>query len=448
MQTDECAETQSFSSFLKEQYLLQPHDLLKEFRNRAWDHFLELGLPERNQEAFQYVPIKQLYQQSWSVSRADPVQEQSIATSIYPECQNSCLVFVNGVYRLDLSNLSALPKQVVVLPLDQAAASYSAFIQSRLAKGIKEETDPFATLNGALYQNGVFIFVPSKIEVPCPIQCIHYVNSDPDLLKMVSPRVHLFVGSHAKLQWIGSSQTAVQSPVFINSVLDVILEEGSSLHVTSDLTIHPEAWQFDAFRATLKRDSRLESISLTNGSKTVRQDYRISLLGEGSAADIKGIWTLSDQNQAHVHALIDHRAPHCESMQLFKGIVADRSRSSFEGKIQVQPIAQQTKAYQLNNNIILGSHALAHCKPNLEIFADDVKASHGATVAKIDPAQLFYLQSRGLSEQRAKSLLLLGFCKEILDQIPHAVMRDEKRTFVESYFKDDALHGIRSVKNP
>lgn len=434
MQTDERSQKHTFSSYLKEQYLSMAHDQMKGFRDRAWDHFLELGLPERKQEAFQYVPLRQLYQHNWVNAPKGILEERDL--SIYPECKQSYLVFVNGEYRPDLSNLTALPRQVVVLPLDQAMTTYASFLQSRLAKGLKEELDPFSALNGALHLKGVFVFVPPKIEVQCPLQCVHLVTPNEEGLALISPRVHVLVGSHAKLQWITTHGSTSSHPVLLNAMTDVALEEEASFHMTHVSCPHPEAWQFDAFRATLKRNSRLQSISFTSGAKTVREDYRVSLIGEGSTADLKGVWMLSERNQAHVHVAMDHGAPHTESMQHFKGIAGDAGQSSFEGKIHVHPIAQKTQAYQLNNNIILGHRAIANCKPNLEIFADDVKASHGATIARLDLAQLFYIQSRGLSEEQAKGLLILGFCKEVLDQIPHPSIREETIAYAEAYFKD------------
>ena len=163
------------------------------------------------------------------------------------------------------------------------------------------------------------------------------------------------------------------------------------------------------------------------------------LNGENSEADLKGLWILREHQHAHAHILIEHMAPRTRSMQLFKGVLLDASQSSFEGKIMVQREAQKTEAYQLNNNLILGKAAIAHSKPNLEIFADDVKASHGATVSRPDDAQLLYLKSRGILEETAQQLLMTGFYKEILDQIPYNGLRD--KLIVESaMFKKEVVH--------
>jgi Fe-S cluster assembly protein SufD len=143
----------------------------------------------------------------------------------------------------------------------------------------------------------------------------------------------------------------------------------------------------------------------------------VQLAEENSSVSLQGLSMLTDQRQAHMHALIDHAAPHCESRQHFKSALAGQSQSSFEGKIFVRPIAQKTMAYQLNNNLILSDQARSNSKPNLEIFADDVKASHGSTVTQLSQEELFYLRSRGLPKEEAKSLLTHGFCKELIDAL-------------------------------
>jgi Fe-S cluster assembly protein SufD len=151
---------------------------------------------------------------------------------------------------------------------------------------------------------------------------------------------------------------------------------------------------------------------------TTRHDYRVAMSGENSEALLHGLLTLKDRREAHNNILIDHQAPHCRSNQLFKGVLSDVSRSSFEGKILVRQEAQKTEAFQLNNNLLLSERANADSKPNLEIFADDVKASHGATIGQLNAEHLFYLKTRGLRDIEAKKLLVNGFCREILDLIP------------------------------
>ena len=208
-----------------------------------------------------------------------------------------------------------------------------------------------------------------------------------------------------------------------NDFLDVFLEEKASFsHVFSNE--NPcSSWGFSSFRATLKKESRLNSSFITFGSPGFRRDYFISLVGEGSEAHLKGLTVLGDRAQSHVNIHMDHSAPSCLSRQLFKNVLAAQSISSFTGKIYVSRAAQKTEAYQLNKNLLLSDQATANTKPNLEIFADDVKASHGATVSQLDEEQIFYLRTRGVSLPTARSLLTIGFCQEILDMVEIASLR-------------------------
>jgi Fe-S cluster assembly protein SufD len=163
---------------------------------------------------------------------------------------------------------------------------------------------------------------------------------------------------------------------------------------------------------------------LLDGSKATRHDIAVQCNGEGASATLKGLWMLKNSERAHIHSLVEHNAPHTQSSQLFKGILRDASQSSFNGKIYVHPIAQKTQSYQLSKHLLLGDAAVAHTEPNLEIGADDVKASHGATIARPDEAQLFYLKSRGVDEEAAKQLLVHGFYQEILSEVPYTQIKE------------------------
>lgn len=395
-----------FHATLKRVYdQVRSGDPLKGLREKAWDHFLELGLPEKNQEAFQYVSLRSLYDLP-----LNPPAARELKAANTP----STLVFVNGYYSPELSNLKGLPKQVVILPILEAMRSYGTFLQNRWSKLLREETDPFASLNLALHPKGVFVYIPPKCVVPTPIQCLNIVEGENIF---AHARVQIFVGSKAQLKWLQTSRSSGWS----NNVLDLALEEGAEFtHVGASSTDG-----FEAFRATLKQDSKLTSLSVMGRAHMQRQSFRLALLGENASALLQGISLLKESEQSHVHVVMEHVAPLCQSMQKFKGVLAGNSQTSFEGKILVRKDAQKTEAYQLNNNLLLGEYAIANSKPNLEIFADDVKASHGATVAQLEEEALFYLRSRGLSLEKAKALLLQGFCREILDQIPYPELRDE-----------------------
>lgn len=407
--------------------------LQRAIRLKAWEQFLAQGLPDKKFTGYQYFPFTHFYQESYELAGLPRIPKETIQSLVHHDCKRSYIAFVNGQFCLELSNVTALPEGVVVLRLKDALQTYGNFLQMRFSRTMKEEADPFATLNIALIQMGLFIYVPPKVVVDTPLQCIHLISDDRAV--HFNPRIHFFLGRESKLQWIYDHSCLKDFEYFSNGVVDIALEEGAIFEQFGLLNPCPNGWCFEATRATLKRDSVFKSLTCTTGTKSVRQDFRVSLLGENASCDLKGIAMLSQNRQSHVNVLIEHAAPHCTSNQLFKNILNDASRSSFEGKIYVHSKAQKTAAYQLNNNLLLSDKAVANSKPNLEIFADDVKASHGATVTQLDPAHMLYLKTRGIDPEVAKLLLISGFCIDILGEISFAPLRERMYRLMEKYLK-------------
>lgn len=409
------------------------NDPLEKVRQKAWQYFLSLGLPSRKNEVYRYIKLRHLFSLPFCLPNEKMVSSEEIQSWIYPECCNSHLIFVNGQFAPQLSNLTALPAKVVVSSLQEATQTYGTFLNNYWTKSLKEETDPFAALNGALHGQGAFLFLPPKSVVEVPIQILHVIDQD-EQIQMLTPRLQIFVGSHSDVRLIGTQKNLGSSPYFVNQVSEFVVDEAAHVHYTQVLCDeHPLSWHLDAVRATLKRDSTFKTVCVTEGGATVRSDYRIALTGENSEALLNGVCMLSDKRESHTHIFMEHQAPNCRSYQLFKSVLNDFSRSSFEGKIMVRQAAQKTEAFQLNNNLILNDHAHADSKPNLEIFADDVKASHGATIGQLDGDQLFYMKTRGFSDATAKNLLIYGFCEQVIEMIPLASLREEISAKVRSY---------------
>jgi len=407
-------------------------DALERLRHKAWDVYTELKLPHTHTEVYRYIKLRQLFAQPYQLPVENSSTRLEFSSAILPECQDSCLVFINGYFVPHLSRTENIPERVVVLTLQEAIRTYHTFLNNQWTQALKEETDPFVALNGALHQTGAFLYLPPKTTLETPIQILHIIDHEQQQLLM--PRLQVFVGAQSNLQLITTQMHQKETNYFINHVTDLTIEEGSHVHVTQLFCDeHPQSWHLDALRATLKRDSTLKTVCVTEGSATVRTDYRVNLAGENAEALLNGVWMLAEKREAHTHVLIDHQAPYCRSFQLFKGVLNDFSRSSFEGKIMVRRPAQKTEAFQLNNNLLLSDHAQANSKPNLEIFADDVKASHGATIGQLDAEQLFYMKTRGFSDEASKNLLVYGFCEQVIEQIPILSMRQNIAERARSY---------------
>lgn len=406
------------------------HQIIKD---KAWQRLREIGLPTRHSEAFQYIRTRSLYSRSFEFSFYADIDPETLQPFILPECSQSVLVLINGHYQPDLSRLSALPKKLIVLPLQEAYRTYGSFLNNQWNKFLKEESDPFSLINGALYQDGLFLYAPPKTVLNVPIQILQ-ITAAQEVPIFSTPRLQGFIGSQSQVDLISTHAYLSEQETLLNFSMDFSLDDDSHLRfIQMPFNQSKDSWHFDSFRANLKRNCVLKTVLATEGLSSQRYDYRISLAGENAEADLNGIWLLSENNEAHAHVLIDHQAPHCRSMQLFKGVLNDSSHSSFEGKILVQQAAQKTEAFQLNNNLLLSDKARAESKPNLEIFADDVKASHGATVGQLDKEQLFYLKTRGYSENAAKNLLVYGYCKEIFDLVPLTSIRNEIHNRAKKY---------------
>lgn len=414
--TEHQSEIETFQKCLWNLYgQLKKDDALSKIRAKAWELFIKDGVPDRNNDVYRYIRLRNFYAHGYVLP--PNTFETPAQLPILPECSESALVYINGMFCPHLSRTKNLPNRVIIAPISEALNTYGSFLNNQWARTLKEEADPFARLNLALQQEGAFLYLPPKSIIEHPIQILHLIDAK-SAPYFMNPRLQVFVGSQSQLSLINTWHTISGKAFGINCVTDLAIEENSHVKFNQLARDLPETlWQFDALRSQLKRDSTLKSVCVTNGSATIRHDYRVALTGEGSEASLNGLLDLKEKKEAHVHILMDHQAPNCRSMQLFKSVLDDSSRSSFEGKIYVHQAAQKTEAFQLNNNLLLSDQAHADSKPNLEIFADDVKASHGATIGQLDKEQIFYMKTRGFSEQQAIHILVKGFCKEITDMI-------------------------------
>jgi len=312
----------------------------------------------------------------------------------------SGLVFVDGFFRPELS---VVPDGLVCMPVEKALSSYGVFLHNRWNKQLPE-TDLYTAANLA-FSRGAFVYVPPSVRASLRIVHVHTGAN------LASPRLQLTVGKNSVLNLVQVDNG------LSNGVIDAALEAGSRLEL-----LDSSATTF-SLTATLKQDSELKALHTTRGGS--RFSAKVQLLEENSSALVRALGILDGNSTAEVHTLIEHIAPHCRSRQHIKTALHGTSRSRFEGKILVRPEAQKTEAYQLNNNLLLSDTAIARTQPNLEIFADDVKASHGATVAQLQDEELFYLRSRGLKSEEAKRLLTEGFCRELIDEVHDDALRQQ-----------------------
>lgn len=391
------------------------------YRKKSFERFETLPFPESLKP----------FQGLQAAPKTEITPALDISPFVYPECQGSLLVFVNGAFAPELSDTSLLPASAILLPLTLAEKQYGTFFKQHFKEVINSEQNSLSLLNLALHKEGCFLYIPPKEILKKPIFCLHLLTEP----RYAFPRIHLSLGAESHAKVILSTKILSREAPLSHMHLDLSLERNASCHITELLTGEYSGMLSQTFRARLKKDSTLTSVCVTKGAEqTAYQDYHVTLLEEGTSATLQGLSLLGKHKKADIRVLLEHLAPHTHSMQHFKGLLQSLSKSKFQGKIKVAKEAQKTESYQLNNHLILGPNAFASSDPTLEIFADDVKASHGATIAEIDPKQLLYLKTRGIDESLGKQLLIQGFCGEITTKIPHLFL-------VKDLLNDPFFHG-------
>lgn len=392
----------------------------KGFRARAWERFCEIEWTHEKAEHFRRFPLRKIYEENFKLPVQKRIASQEWASEIIPESgEDNLILFVDGVFQKEYSKAP-----VKLLTLSEAEEKFALFLNHRLLILLQQESDPFSLLNMALSQEGLFLYLPPDTHLEKPLQIHHHITSEESL---ISPRIHLLVGKNSDAT-CSLTQSSASSHSWVNGGVDILMDEKSSLKMVFMGEKKGALLHTTTTYAHLKKNSRLEMVQVGGGAeggkRSVRHHFHASLAASSHFA-LSGINFLKGREQSHIHTHIEHQGEGAYSLQKFKTILQEQSLANFDGKIYIKKEAMQSQAYQLNNSLLLSDHARVYSQPRLEIFADDVKASHGATVGKIDPEELFYLLSRGIPLEAAKALLMEGFAKEVLDLIPIPSLRNK-----------------------
>ena len=387
----------------------KPSSTLSTIHESALRRFEVLGFPNSKHEMYTYVNTKKLAATEFAISNSS-AKIDSIEKHIYSGCENSCLIFVNGVLDRSLSRLQAIESSVKISSLEEKGDT------DTLLTSLENENDVFACLANAFCADVTVVEISDKGQVAVPIQVLIISTGDTSRPKMHSPRLLWKVGKLAEVKVI-EKFVGMQEGYFTNLVQDWKVAEGAGVVLTQVQSDPFGAWNFHKTRVHLKRNARFNSANSYSGSVLVHSHFEVRLEEEGAEVTLNGVSVLKGKEQVHSFIRIHHEAPQCASHQHFKNVINDAGRSSFDGTVIVNEGAQLTNANQLINNLMLSDDCHADNKPNLMIFADDVKCAHGATIGQIDEAQLFYLQTRGLSKKFAKELLTRSFAESIVQTI-------------------------------
>ena len=326
------------------------------------------------------------------------------------------LVFVDGHFRQALSSAHANVDGPLVGSLAEAIQADDGLVREHLARYAAVEDDGFTAINTAFLRDGAFVYVPDNSSLPSTLHLV-FASAQGELPTVSHPRTLVVAGRHARLTVVESYVGLTGGPYFTNAVTEIVAADGAEIEHYRYLAESPDAFHIGTTRVSLGRDSTFNSTSIARGARLARNDLNVLLDAPGSACNLYGLYVTSGTQHIDNHIDVDHARPHTTSDQLFKGILTGNSRAVFSGRVVIRPDAQKSYAKQADKNLMLSDGAKVNTKPSMEIFADDVKAMHGATAGAVAQDALFYMRSRGLDLETARSLLIYGFASEIIDKI-------------------------------
>lgn len=401
-------------------------DVLRAFRLRAFSRFEAMGFPNRRNESWKRVNLRPLLNEAFQPNtRAVSIGAEELQTHLPEPDANETqagepvvrLVFINGRFDRALSDLALLPPEVAADSIREVMARDPERVVSRLDAMLAEETDVFAILNMALFEDGLFLHVPEETRVEPLIQVVH-ITAGGGGPCAAYPHHCVILDSHAEARLMLTHIDLSSESVYFNGVVQGFsLAEGAKAECVLVFEEGETGWNLSASRASLAKNSRLELHTVTLGGAVIRHSIHTGLLDDHAEVCLNGLDVLCGKTNVHHATVTEHAAPNCVSAQFYKGILEDESVSEFNGKVIVAKGADGTDSQQLNKNLLLSENARVWTRPQLQIGADDVKCAHGATVGQLEKEQLFYLASRGLEPELAKALLIYGFAEEIIARI-------------------------------
>jgi len=410
----------------------EPEALL-DLREKAFEQFKRLGFPSTKVEDWKYTNLTPFLREEFE-TEPDEISlpgNDVIAKENIPSLDSYRVVLVNGKYQPDLSDI--IPNgNVSVLPL-LAAVDQPAFA-AHFGKYIDLSINHFAALNTALFRDGLFLEIKSKTIVDKPLHIIHISTGEGNLF--IQPR-HLFViGAHTEVSIIESYKNLNEANVFINNVSEIVIGENAQVQHYNIQTGKKNARYIHHTEVQQRASSLYNNYKASfPGTSLLRNNLNVALDGSNIESHLYGLYLSGGHQLVDNHTIVDHKKPHCQSNELYKGVMQDEAVGIFNGKIFVRKDAQKTNAFQKNNNLMLSKKAIVDSKPQLEIFADDVKCSHGSTIGQFNDEALFYLKSRGIGDDKARALLVHAFAFDVTEKFPIPQVKSYINQLIEAGLK-------------
>jgi Fe-S cluster assembly protein SufD len=398
-------------------------DWLHDARRRALAEFKAQGFPSLRKEEWRFTRTRPIAEREFGmVERYTPngVSAEALTRLTFDDASCHRIVVADGHFARDLSRLEELPAGVRVTSLREAIARDAALVERHLGRCADPAANPFVALNTAFLNDGVFVHVADGVELDTPVHVAFVSRAEGTVSH---PRALIVAGRGARVSVV-ESYAGTGADYWTNAVTEIVCGENASVTHCRIQREVDGAFHVASQQAQLASNSRFSTENVSLGGTLARNDIGAVLGGEGIDARLDGLYLADGRGHAENHTFIRHAQPHCHSFELYKGILGGKARGVFNGKIHVDPGAQKTDAKQENNCILLSDDARINTNPQLEIFADDVKCTHGATVGQLDEMAVFYMRSRGVPHARARSILVYAFAAEVLERIAVEAVRE------------------------
>ena len=405
------------ASFMAFEEKIKDNEDLHEVRNHAIKNFESKGFPTKKEEAWKYTSLNAILKNDFSVfpKKENAIEFKDVKKYFLHEIDTYKVVFIDGIFSSFLSSTTHDGLDVCLMASALSKPKYKMVIDSYFNQ-IASKEESLTSLNTAFSLEGAYINIPKSKVVEKPIEIIYFSTGNEAAL-MVQPRNLIIVGENAHVQIVERHQSLNSNPVLTNSVTEVFAQKRAIVDYYKIQNDVQTANLIDNTYIAQKQESRVAVHTFSFGGNITRNNLNFYHQGERIDSTLKGITIIGDKQHVDHYTLVQHATPNCESHQNYKTILNDSSTGVFNGKIYVEKEAQKTDAFQQNNNILIGDKATINAKPQLEIFADDVKCSHGCTIGQLDESAMFYMQQRGIPKKEAKALLMYAFTSEVTNSV-------------------------------
>ncbi len=405
------------ASFMAFEEKIDTHSDLHEVRSQAIKNFESKGFPTKKEESWKYTSLNAILKNDFSVfpKQENTIEFKDVKKYFVHEIDTYKVIFIDGVFSSFLSSTTHDGLDVCLMSSALTKPKYKMIIDTFFNQ-IASKEESLTSLNTAFANEGAYINIPKSKVVEKPIEIIYFSTGNEAAL-MVQPRNLIIVGENAHVQIIERHQSLNENPVLTNSVTEIFAQKRAIVDYYKIQNDVQTANLIDNTYIAQKQESRVSVHTFSFGGNITRNNLNFYHQGERIDSTLKGVTIIGDKQHVDHYTLVQHTTPNCESHQNYKTILDDNATGVFNGKIFVEKEAQKTDAFQQNNNILLSDKATINAKPQLEIFADDVKCSHGCTIGQLDESAMFYMQQRGIPKKEAKALLMYAFTSEVTSSV-------------------------------